>query len=261
MTDMTFAEVLERQRWPLCCQYLVVLFDSLPVQIEEENAVRDKAIHLALGVLADGSHEAMGPWIDPAPGVTGWRKVLGHLKERGVEGIRFAGADAPKGLPTALRAAFPAAKQQPSIAHLIRHCLTEATTRDRLSLAEALRPIYTAANAAAAQTALDAFAAGTWGEKYPSILKRWRAALSQLTSFFALPRRVRRTILSGVHAIETFHLRLSRATGRHGPFAGDQEATVFVWLALDREAQRQRRSAQAEHLTKNARIAQVAAGE
>ncbi len=260
MTDVTITEVLERQTWPLCCRYLVVLFDALPVQIQEEGVVRDKAMHLALGILADGSHEVLGLWSDLAPGATGWRKLFEHLKNRGVEGIRFVGADAPKDLPTALRAAFPATTPHPPIAPLPRLCLSEATARDRQSLAAALRPIYTAASAAAAQAALDAFAAGPWGAKYPSIVKCWQAALKRLVPFFALPPKVRRTILSAVHAIETLHLSLSRAIGGHGPFAGDQEATVFVWLALDREERRRSRSAQAEHLTENPRPAQIAAG-
>lgn len=259
MTDLTTTEVLERLRWPLCCQYLVALFDSLPVQVQEEGVVRDKTMYLGLGMLADGTHEVMGLWIDPAPGATAWRNLFVHLKNRGIEGIRFFGIDAPKGLATALGATFPTATLLPSLARLICQSLDEATVKARHPLAAALRPIYTDGSAAGAQAALEKFAAGPWGAKYPAIVKRWQAALKPLVAFFALPPKARRTILSAVHLLEDLHWRLSRAIRRHGPFVGDQEATVFVWLALAREERRRRRIAQAEQLTKNARPAQITA--
>jgi putative transposase len=233
--DILITEVREWLRQPLCCQYLVVLFDALRVQVQEGGAARDKTIYLGLGMLVDGSHEVIGLWNDPAPGAIGWRNLFVHLKHRGVEGIRFFGIDAPKGLATALRAAFPAATLQPSIAQLICLSLSEATAKDRQPLAAALRPIYAAGGAAGAQAALAAFAAGPWGAKYPAIVKRWRAALKPLAAFFALAPQARRTILWAVHLIEDLHQRLSRAIGRHGPFAGEQQALVVVWLALQRE--------------------------
>jgi putative transposase len=101
-------------------------------------------------MLDDGSHEVLGLWDDPAHGVAGWRTLFMNLKNRGVEGMRFLAIDAPKGLATALRAAFPAATLQPSIAQLICLSLSEATAKDRQPLAAALRPIYAAGGAAGA---------------------------------------------------------------------------------------------------------------
>jgi putative transposase len=256
MTEVTITEVREWRRRPLCCQYLVVLFDALRVRVQEGGAVREQPIYLGLGMRADGSHEIMGLWNDPAPGATGWRDLFVHLKNRGVEGI---GIDAPQGLASALRAAFPAATLQPSHAQLICHSLAEATAKDEPSLTVALRPIYSAGSAAEAQAALDAFAAGPWGAKYPATLKRWRAPLKALASFFALPPSARRTILSAVDIIESLHQRLSREIGRYRPFAGDQDATVAVWLALQRKERRRSRSAQAPHPTESPRPAQMVA--
>jgi Transposase, Mutator family len=60
-------------------------------------------------------------------------------------------------------------------------------------LAKDLRTIYTAADEAAAAAALDAFAA-TWGDRYPAIIKLWRAHWEQFTPFLAFPPEVRRVI-------------------------------------------------------------------
>jgi putative transposase len=237
-SDAFVTEVLDRLTWPLCCQYQVALFDALRVQVQEEGAVRDRTIYLGLGMLADGSHEVMGLWNDSAHGATVWHQLFVDLKNRGVEGVRFFGIDAPKDLSNALRAAFPAATLQPSIAHLIRVCLSEATAKDQKPLAAALRPIYAAGSVAGALAALESFTASPWGVKYPAIVKHWRAALKPLAAFFALPSKARRNILSAVLIIDGLHQRLGRAIGRHGPFVSGQGAIAVIWAALQSEPRR-----------------------
>ena len=70
-------------------------------------------------------------------------------------------------MPAALEAVFPRMTLQTCIVHLIRNSLDYASWKDRKPLATALRPIYAAASAEAAEAALDAFAAGEWGASSP----------------------------------------------------------------------------------------------
>src|SRR3546814_9897213 len=58
----------------------------------------------------------------------------------------------------------------------------------------ALRPIYTAVNAEAAQSALTAFEHGPWNQKFPTVAAAWRRAWEQVIPFFAFPPEVRREI-------------------------------------------------------------------
>ena len=74
-------------------------------------------------------------------------------------------------------------------------------------------------------------AAGPWGAKYPSMVKRWQAAWQPLLPLFALPRDVRRHAIFAVHTLENLHLRLGRMIDRQGCFAGDTAATEFAWRA------------------------------
>jgi putative transposase len=60
-------------------------------------------------------------------------------------------------------------------------------------LSKDLRPVYTAADEAAAAAALEDFAAA-WGERYPAIVKVWRAHWAAFTPFLAFPPEVRRVI-------------------------------------------------------------------
>ena len=75
VTDEVMAEVTAWQSRPLEPMYPVVFFDALRVKIRDEGVVRNKAIYLALGVLADGTRDVLGLWIENTEGAKFWLKV------------------------------------------------------------------------------------------------------------------------------------------------------------------------------------------
>ena len=103
-------------------------------------------------------------------------KVFNDLRSRGVLDILIAVTDGLSGMPQALEVVFPKTTLQTCIVHLIRNSLDYASWKDRKPLAAALRPIYAAASAEAAAAALDAFEAGEWGRKFPTVVGAWRRA-------------------------------------------------------------------------------------
>ena len=156
--------------------YPVVFFDALRVKIKEDAVVRNKAIYLALGILPDGTRDILGLWIESTEGAKFWMKVFNDLKTRGVNDVLIAVTDGLKGMPEALAAVYPATTLQTCIVHLIRNSLNYASWKERKPLAAALRPIYTAASAEAAQAARAAFESGVWGKKFPTVAASWRRA-------------------------------------------------------------------------------------
>ena len=68
VTDAVMAEISAWQGRPLEPMYPVVFFDALRVKIREDAVVRNKAVYLALGVLADGSRDILGLWIENTEG-------------------------------------------------------------------------------------------------------------------------------------------------------------------------------------------------
>ena len=60
ITDAVLDEVASCQNRPLEAVYPVVFFDALRVKIRNESVVRNKAVHIALGVRADGMKEVLG---------------------------------------------------------------------------------------------------------------------------------------------------------------------------------------------------------
>jgi putative transposase len=211
--------------------YPVVFFDALRVKIKEDAVVRNKAIYLALGVQPDGSRDILGLWIEGTEGAKFWMKVFNDLKTRGVNDILIAVTDGLKGMPEALGAVYPATTLQTCIVHLIRNSLDYASWKDRKTLAAAIRPIYTAANAEAALAELDAFEQGPWGQKFPTVVASWRRAWSHVIPFFAFPPQIRRVIYT-TNAIESVNARLRKIIKSRGHFPSDDAASKLIWLAL-----------------------------
>ncbi|QDL37529.1 IS256 family transposase [Rhodoferax sediminis] len=231
VTEAVMLEVTAWQARPLEPLYPVVFFDALRVKIKEDAVVRNKAIYLALGVLPDGTRDILGLWIEGTEGAKFWMKVFNDLKTRGVNDILIAVTDGLKGMPEALAAVFPATTLQTCIVHLIRNSLDYATWKDRKALAAAIRPIYTAPSAEAAQAELDAFETGAWGRKFPTVVASWRRAWAHVIPFFAFPPAVRRVIYT-TNAIESVNARLRKIIKTRGHFPSDDAATKLIWLAL-----------------------------
>jgi transposase-like protein len=98
-------------------------------------------------------------------------------------------------------------------------------------MAKALRPIYTAPSADAASAALDDFAHGPWGLKFPTVVASWRRAWVQVIPFFAFPPDVRRVIYT-TNALESVNAQVRKIIKTRGHFPTDEAATKLIWLAL-----------------------------
>jgi transposase-like protein len=231
VTDGVLSEVTVWQSRPLEAVYPVVFFDALRVKIREDNVVRNKAVYLALGVRRDGTREVLGLWIETTEGAKFWMKVFNDLRTRGVLDILIAVTDGLTGMVQALEVVFPQTTLQTCIVHLIRNSLDYASWKDRKPLAAALRPIYAAASAEAAEAALDAFEAGEWGRKFPTVVAAWRRAWDQVIPFFTFPPEIRRVIYT-TNAIESVNARLRKIIKTRGHFPTDEAASKLIWLAL-----------------------------
>lgn len=231
VTDAVLEEVAAWQQRPLAPLYPVIFFDALRVKIRDEGTVRSKAVYLALGVAPDGVKDVLGLWIEQTEGAKFWLRVMTELQARGVRDVLFAVVDGLKGFPEAITAVFPRTTVQTCIVHLLRHSLEFVHWKDRKYVAAALKAIYRAPSAAAAEQTLGEFAAGEWGQKYPPIVSAWRRQWEQVTPFFAFPLAVRR-VLYTTNAIESLHMQLRKALKVRGHFPTDEAALKLLYLVL-----------------------------
>lgn len=232
VTDAVLDEVAVWQERPLEPLYPLVFFDALRVKVRDEGTVRNKAVHVALGVRPDGTKEVLGLWIEQTEGAKFWLRVMSELKNRGVEDVLIAVVDGLKGFPEAITAVFPQAQVQTCIVHLIRGSLEFVSWKDRRAVAAALKEVYRATDADAGMRALEAFAAGPWGTKYPAIAMAWRRNWAAVIPFFAFPDDVRRIVYT-TNAIEALNAKLRRAVRTRGHFPTDDAAMKLLFLVLN----------------------------
>jgi putative transposase len=233
VTDAVLDDVAAWQARPLEPVYPLVFFDALRVKIRDEGLVRNKAIHIALGVRADGTKEILGLWLEQNEGAKFWLRVMNELRNRGVEDILVAVVDGLKGFPEAILAVFPDATVQTCIVHLLRNSLDFVSYKDRKTVAATLKTIYRAKDAADGEKALSDFESSEWGRKYPAIGQSWRRVWSEVVPFYAFHPDVRRLIYT-TNAIEALNSKLRRAVRARGHFPTDEAATKLLFLVLNR---------------------------
>jgi putative transposase len=231
VTDQVIDEVTAWQARPLEPSYAIVFFDALRVKIRDEGLVRNKAVYLAIGMDAAGFKHILGLWIEQSEGAKFWLRVMNELKSRGTNDILIAVVDGLKGFPEAITAVFPDTVVQTCIVHLIRYSMQFASWKERKIIAAALKPIYQARDAQAAELELQSFDAGPWGQKYPAIAQSWRRNWEAVIPFFAFPVEVRKIIYT-TNAIESLNASVRKAVRNKGHFPSDQAATKLIWLAL-----------------------------
>ena len=81
VTDAVLDEVASWQQRPLDPVYPLVFFDAIRVKIRDEGIVCNKAIHIALGVGADGRKEVLGLWLEQNEGA----KSSNRLPVKGIQ--------------------------------------------------------------------------------------------------------------------------------------------------------------------------------
>jgi len=231
VTDQVIDEVTAWQARPLEPSYAIVFFDALRVKIRDEGLVRNKAVYLAIGMDAAGFKHILGLWIEQSEGAKFWLRVMNELKSRGTNDILIAVVDGLKGFPEAITAVFPDTVVQTCIVHLIRYSMQFASWKERKIIAAALKPIYQARDAQAAELELQSFDAGPWGQKYPAIAQSWRRNWEAVIPFFVFPVEVRKIIYT-TNAIESLNASVRKAVRNKGHFPSDQAATKLIWLAL-----------------------------
>lgn len=140
-----------------------------------------------------------------------------------VQDILIAVVDGLKGFPQAIEAAFPQTRNQTCIVHLLRHSMNFASYKDRKTVAAALKAIYTAVDADAAELALAEFEESDLASRYPAIAPSWRRAWNEVIPFLDYPPEVRRLVYT-TNSIEALNSKSRRAVRTRGHFPSDDAA-------------------------------------
>lgn len=230
VTDAVLEEVRAWQNRPLDTVYPILYLDAIQVKVRTQGRVVNKAIYLAFGVTLDGMKDVLGLWAAETEGAKFWLQVVTELKNRGIQDIFIACVDGLKGFPEAIEAVFPATQVQLCLVHLMRHSLSYVSAKDRKEVAAALREIYQAPTMEAAERQLEEFAR-QWGQRYPVIVKSWRANWVRVVPMFSYPREIRRAIYT-TNTIESLNMTLRKISKNRALFPSDEAVFKLLYLAL-----------------------------
>ena len=230
VTSAVQEEVAAWQHRPLESRYAIVYLDALYVKMRDNGQVKNRAVHVAIGVNLEGTKEVLGLWTSDHEGAKLWLQVLTEIKNRGVEDIFIACVDGLKGFPEAIELMYPRAQVQLCIVHMVRHSLNYVSWKQRRAVAADLRTIYTAATAEAAELALSEFG-DKWDASHPSISQVWRRNWERIIPFFAFPAEIRKVIYT-TNAVESLNMSLRKIIKTRGSFPNEEAALRLLWLAL-----------------------------
>jgi putative transposase len=248
ITDSVLEEVKAWQSRPLEEIYPIIYLDALVVKVREGHQVRNRHAHLAVGVDLDGVKHVLGIWVQAAEGAKFWAGVCAELRNRGVRDTLIVCCDGLTGFPEAIEATWPQSTVQTCTVHLIRAAMRFVSYQDRKKVAAALKPIYTAPTAEAAESELLAFAESDLGRRYPATVATWENAWERFIPFLAFPPEVRKIIYT-TNAIESLNYQLRKIIKNRGHFPNDDAVIKLLWLAIrDIEDKRARQRAKEKGL-------------
>jgi transposase-like protein len=228
ITDRVIEEMNDWSVRPLDEVYAAIFIDAIVVKVRD-GQVANRPIYAAIGVNLDGERDILGLWAGTGgEGAKFWMSVLTDLRNRGVRDVFFVVCDGLKGLPDVVTNVWPQTIVQTCIIHLIRNTFRLSSRRDWDAIKRAIRPIYTAVNAAAARQAFDELA-DTWGRRYPAITKLWDSAWEEFIPFLDYDIEIR-TVLCSTNAIESLNARYRRAVKARGHFPSEQAAMKCLYL-------------------------------
>jgi putative transposase len=253
VTDTALEAMREWQYRPLEPFYPVIYIDALVAKVRDGSAVRNKALNIAVGIDCDGCKHVLGIWVVPAEGAKAWAQALAQLRNRGLEEVLFVCCDGLGGLGEEITATWPGTTVQTCVVHLIRRSLNFASYTDRRAMAAALKPVYSAADADAAEAAFLEFADSALGRKYPAAAAVWERAWDRFIPFLEFGPSIRK-VLYTTNAVESFNREMRKVLKTRTQFPNDDSVAKTLWLAIvDTEEKRAEQRAKQAGKPKNQR--------
>jgi putative transposase len=234
------AEVKAWQTRRLDATYPIVFLDGIVVHIRGESGrVSEHTMYVAIGVNFLGKKELLGLWLNETEGAKFWLSCLTDLKNRGLGDIFIVCVDGLTGFPEAIQAAYPQARVQLCIVHLVhlvRAALKYVSHSDSQEVIRDLKKIYQAATALEAEQELENFSL-KWDDKYPTISKQWKLKWPHITAMFDLPAPIRKATYT-TNAIESVNSVIRKFTRNRKQYPSRDSALKLIYMAIHEASKR-----------------------
>ncbi|MCC7522128.1 MAG: IS256 family transposase [Flavobacteriaceae bacterium] len=230
ISDKILIDVEEWTKRALDAQYLIVWMDAVHLKVRSEGKYINQAMHVVIGLRADGMKEVLGMWLNKVESASFWMTVLSDLKSRGVEDIIIACTDNLTGFTKAIKGVYPETITQLCIVHQIRNSMKFVVTKDLREFCKDLKNIYTSNNEEQAVEALKLLKS-KWVEKYKYAIDSWERNWENLMPFLEYPPELRK-IMYTTNTIENLNRGIRKYTKTKVQFPDERSVKKSVYLAI-----------------------------
>ncbi|SRR5574344_41904 len=225
-------EVIAWQSRPLKPIYIVMYIDCLYVPIKCDLTSVKKAVYVAIGIDITGHKEVIGIWInhdESSESASFWTNIFEEIKSRGVKDIIFTSADGLTGYDNALNSVFPKSIYQRCMVHMVRNLASICSSKERKTIINDFKTIYTSPNIQTATIAFDNFKSKYKGRN--NILKKVDTFFPFIEQLMEYPAEIRSLIYTS-NAVESVNSCLRKVTKGKGSFPNETAVMKIMYLRI-----------------------------
>jgi transposase-like protein len=142
LNQQIYEKIDEWRNRPIVGEFAYVFVDGIVLKRTWADEVRNVSILVAFGVNKDGYRELLGTWEGPKEDKSGWSAFLGHLKDRGLQGVRLIVSDKCMGLVESIAEFFPDALWQRCAVHFYRNVWSKVPSKKMAEVIPMLKAIH-----------------------------------------------------------------------------------------------------------------------
>jgi transposase-like protein len=204
------AELRAWRERPLPAEYPYLSVDARYEHVRVDGQVVSQGVLIVAGVRDDGRREILAVEVADTESEATYQDLFRRLKARGLHGVVLVTSDDHAGLRAAIARHFQGAAWQRCQVHFTRNALGRVGRKDRAQVADHLRAIFAAPEAAQAQ-ATARTCAERWRSSHPAVAAALEEELEPCLSCYAVPAAHRLRVRT-TNGLERFNQELKRRT-------------------------------------------------
>jgi len=224
-----YGRIEEWRNHPLTGDYPYVFLDGLRLKMSWGGEVQGVSVLVAIGVDERGYRDILGVSLGCREDAESWSSFLGHLKERGLKGVRLVTSDKSLGLVQNLGHFFPGVLWQRCLVHFERNVLNTVPLSRSEEVTRMLRAVYAQENRQSALEKTASVVSKLREMKLESAARTLESGIEETLSYYAFPSRHWRKIRTN-NTLERLNREIRRRTNVVGSFP-DGEAALMLAAA------------------------------
>ena len=226
-----YSQIEEWRNRPITGAHPYVYLDGIVLKRTWGGIVRNVSVLVAIGVASDGYREILGIAEGAKEDRSGWSSFLGHLKERGLKGVRLFITDKCMGLVESLGEYFPDALWQRCMVHFYRNVFSVVPNAKVKEVTNMLKAIHAQENLKEAQAKSVTVANKLKEMKLPRAAQMISDGIQETFSFYSFPHEHWRRIRTN-NPLERIMKEIRRRTRVVGAFPDGESALMLAAARL-----------------------------